>query len=133
MSLTRLKNIITSRTDVLFTLTLMISMLLTLSIIGVTRHCAPFKTIQRAYFEVARFSYRVGLSNDEFDAFSIMLYPAEYIVDNRPGDILYTNVAPIDENSNLDITSPNNVLYRYNSVEGGGTCSQRLLCSWHRS
>ena len=79
----------------------------------------PFKTIQRAFLEVARFSYRVGLSNDEFDAFSIMLYPAEYVVDNRPGDVLYTGVAPIDENSNLDITSPNNVLYKYNSVEGG--------------
>ena len=48
-----------------------------------------------------------------------MLYPAEYIVDNRPGDVLYTNVAPIDANSNLDLTSPNNVLYKYNSVEGG--------------
>ena len=39
----------------------------------------PFKTLQRAFLEVARFSYRVGLSNDEFDAFSIMLYPAEYL------------------------------------------------------
>ena len=48
-----------------------------------------------------------------------MLYPAEYVVDNRPGEILYTNVAPIVENSNLDLTSPNNVLYKYNSVEGG--------------
>jgi len=119
MSLTRLKNIITSRTG---------------RIIYVNPDdfdasdaidnrgnsaLRPFKTIQRAFLEVARFSYRVGLSNDEFDAFSIMLYPAEYIVDNRPGDVLYTNVAPIDDNSNLDITSPNNVLYRYNSVEGG--------------
>tara|TARA_Y100001970_G_scaffold99722_1_gene125395 strand:- start:7469 stop:11440 length:3972 start_codon:yes stop_codon:yes gene_type:complete len=119
MSLTRLKNIITSRTG---------------RIIYVNPDdfdasdaidnrgnsaLRPFKTIQRAFLEVARFSYRVGLSNDEFDAFSIMLYPAEYLIDNRPGDVLYTNVAPIDENSNLDITSPNNVLYRYNSVEGG--------------
>jgi hypothetical protein len=48
-----------------------------------------------------------------------MLYPAEYIVDNRPGDVLYTNVAPLDANSNLDLTSPNNVLYKYNSIEGG--------------
>ena len=48
-----------------------------------------------------------------------MLYPAEYIVDNRPGEVLYTNVAPIDENSNLDLTSPNNVLHKFNSVEGG--------------
>ncbi|AIX27180.1 putative short tail fiber [Synechococcus phage ACG-2014a] len=119
MSLTRLKNIITSRTG---------------RIIYVNPDdfdasdaidnrgnsaLRPFKSLQRAFLEVARFSYRVGLSNDEFDAFSIMLYPAEYIVDNRPGDVLYTNVAPIDENSNLDLTSPNNVLYKYNSVEGG--------------
>ena len=119
MSLTRLKNIITSRTG---------------RIIYVNPDdfdasdaidnrgnsaLRPFKSIQRAFLEVARFSYRVGLSNDEFDAFSIMLYPAEYIVDNRPGDVLYTNVAPLDANSNLDLTSPNNVLYKYNSIEGG--------------
>ena len=119
MALTRLKNIITSRTG---------------RIIYVNPDdfdasdaidnrgnsaLRPFKSIQRAFLEVARFSYRVGLSNDEFDAFSIMLYPAEYVIDNRPGDVLYTNVAPIDANSNLDITSPNNVLYKYNSVEGG--------------
>ena len=119
MALTRLKNIITSRTG---------------RIIYVNPDdfdasdaidnrgnsaLRPFKSIQRAFLEVARFSYRVGLSNDEFDAFSIMLYPAEYIVDNRPGDVLYTNVAPIDENSNLDLTSPNNVLHKFNSVEGG--------------
>ena len=119
MSLTRLKNIITSRTG---------------RIIYVNPDdfdasdaidnrgnsaLRPFKSLQRAFLEVARFSYRVGLSNDEFDAFSIMLYPAEYVVDNRPGEVLYTNVPPIDENSNLDLTSPNNVLYKYNSVEGG--------------
>ena len=119
MSLTRLKNIITSRTG---------------RIIYVNPDdfdasdaidnrgnsaLRPFKSLQRAFLEVARFSYRVGLSNDEFDAFSIMLYPAEYQIDNRPGDVLYTNVAPIDANSNLDLTSPNNVLYKYNSAEGG--------------
>ena len=119
MSLTRLKNIITSRTG---------------RIIYVNPDdfdasdaidnrgnsaLRPFKSLQRAFLEVARFSYRVGLSNDEFDAFSIMLYPAEYQIDNRPGDVLYTNVAPIDANSNLDLTSPNNVLYKFNSTEGG--------------
>ena len=92
---------------------------LMLLITGVTRHYVRFKSLQRAFLEVARFSYRVGLSNDEFDAFSIYLYPATYEIDNRPGDVLYTNVAPIDANSNLDLTSPNNVLYKYNSVEGG--------------
>ena len=119
MSLTRLKNIITSRTG---------------RIIYVNpddfdasdaidnrgnSSLRPFKSLQRAFLEVARFSYRVGLSNDEFDAFSIYLYPSEYVVDNRPGDVLYTNVAPLDANSNFDVTSPNNVLYKYNSIEGG--------------
>jgi hypothetical protein len=119
MALTRLKNIITSRTG---------------RIIYVNPDdfdasdaidnrgnsaLRPFKTIQRAFLEVAKFSYRVGLSNDEFDAFSIMLYPSEYVIDNRPGEVLYTNVPPIDSNSNLDITSSSNVLYKYNSIEGG--------------
>ena len=119
MSLTRLKNIITSRTG---------------RIIYVNpddfdasdaidnrgnSSLRPFKSLQRAFLEVARFSYRVGLSNDEFDAFSIYLYPSEYVIDNRPGEVLYTNVAPLDANSNFDVTSPNNVLYKYNSVEGG--------------
>ena len=76
MALTRLKNIITSRTG---------------RIIYVNPDdfdasdaydnrgnsaLRPFKTLQRAFLEVARFSYRVGLSNDEFDAFSI--YPVSY-------------------------------------------------------
>jgi hypothetical protein len=119
MSLTRLKNIITSRTG---------------RIIYVNPDdfdasdaidnrgnsaLRPFKSLQRALLEVSRFSYRVGLSNDEFDAFSIYLYPSEYIIDNRPGEILYTEIAPLDANSNFDLTSPNNVLYKFNSVEGG--------------
>ena len=119
MALTRLKNIITSRTGrIIYVNPDDFDASDSIDNRG-NSALRPFKTIQRAFLEVARFSYRVGLSNDEFDAFSIMLYPAEYVVDNRPGDVLYTNVAPIDANSNLDITSPNNVLYKYNSVEGG--------------
>ena len=86
MALTRLKNIITSRTG---------------RIIYVNPDdfdasdaydnrgnsaLRPFKTLQRAFLEVARFSYRVGLSNDEFDAFSIYLYPC----------LLYTSPSPRD-------------------------------------
>lgn len=119
MSLTRLKNVITSRTG---------------RIIYVNPDdfdssdavdnrgnsaLRPFKSLQRALLEVARFSYRVGLSNDEFDAFSIYLYPSEYIIDNRPGEILYTEIPPLDTNSNFDLTSPNNVLHKFNSIEGG--------------
>jgi hypothetical protein len=75
--------------------------------------------LQRAFLEVSRFSYRVGLSNDEFDAFSIYLYPSEYVLDNRPGTSNFNEITPFDENTNFDLTSPNNILYKFNSVNGG--------------
>ncbi len=119
MALTRLKNIITSRTG---------------RIIYVNPDdfdasdaydnrgnsaLRPFKTLQRAFLEVARFSYRVGLSNDEFDAFSIYLYPSEYVIDNRPGVTDYNSIQPFDANTNFDLTSSSNVLYKFNSAQGG--------------
>ena len=119
MALTRLKNIITSRTG---------------RIIYVNPDdfdasdaydnrgnsaLRPFKTLQRAFLEVSRFSYRVGLGNDEFDAFSIYLYPSEYVLDNRPGTSNFNEITPFDENTNFDLTSPNNILYKFNSVNGG--------------
>ena len=119
MALTRLKNIITSRTG---------------RIIYVNPDdfdasdaydnrgnsaLRPFKTLQRAFLEVARFSYRVGLSNDEFDAFSIYLYPSEYIIDNRPGLADYNQIQPFNENTNFDLTSASNELYKFNSTRGG--------------
>lgn len=119
MALTRLKNIITSRTG---------------RIIYVNPDdfdasdafdnrgnsaLRPFKTLQRAFLEVSRFSYRVGLSNDEFDAFSIYLYPSEYVIDNRPGLADYNQIQPFNANTNFDITSPSNELYKFNSVRGG--------------
>ena len=119
MSLTRLKNIITSRTGrILYVNPDDFDASDAIDNRG-NSALRPFKSLQRALLEVARFSYRVGLSNDEFDAFSIYLYPSEYIIDNRPGEILYTEIAPLDENSNFDLTSPNNVLHKFNSVEGG--------------
>ena len=47
----------------------------------------PFKTIQRALIEAARFSYQSGLNNDRFGQTTILLYPGEHVVDNRPGFI----------------------------------------------
>ena len=119
MALTRLKNIITSRTG---------------RIIYVNPDdfdasdsfdnrgnsaLRPFKSLQRAFLEVSRFSYRVGLSNDEFDAFSIYLYPSEYVIDNRPGLSDYNQVQPFNENTNFDLTSASNELYKFNSTRGG--------------
>ena len=77
------------------------------------------QTLQRAFLEVSRFSYRVGLSNDEFDAFSIYLYPSEYVLDNRPGLADFNQIQPFNENTNFDITSASNELYKFNSTRGG--------------
>ena len=45
----------------------------------------PFKTIQRALLESARFSYVEGNNNDLIEKTTILLFPGEHIVDNRPG------------------------------------------------
>jgi hypothetical protein len=91
----------------------------------------PFKTIQRALIESARFSYQRGLENDRFGRTTILLYPGEHLVDNRPGWIpdagIYrlrdgsttTTLAEFDSIANFDITDPDNILYKLNSVHGG--------------
>jgi len=92
----------------------------------------PFKTIQRALIEAARFSYQRGLDNDRFGKTTILLYPGDHIVDNRPGYIPYgsnnydlrnglssDDFPPFDLISNFDLTSSNNQFYKLNSVYGG--------------
>ena len=92
----------------------------------------PFKTIQRALIESSRFSYQKGLNNDRFGKTTILLYPGEHTVDNRPGYIPFganqyylrngattNDLPPYDLNSNFDLDSPNNELYKLNSVFGG--------------
>ena len=92
----------------------------------------PFKTIQRALIESSRFSYQKGLDNDRFGKTTILLYPGEHVVDNRPGYIpdgannyklrsgsVTNDLPPYDLNSNFDLDSPNNELYKLNSVYGG--------------
>jgi hypothetical protein len=94
----------------------------------------PFKTIQRALIEAARFSYQRGLDNDRFGKTTIMVYPGEHIVDNRPGWIplspnggsfrarsgeVVTDFQPFDLTTNFDINSDTNILYKFNSVSGG--------------
>ena len=91
----------------------------------------PFKSIQRALIEAARFSYKSGQFNDTFESFSIVLYPGDYVIDNRPGtntsgqafisnDIAElssaSDVTLVDDSGNIN---PNNVLYKFNSAEGG--------------
>ena len=92
----------------------------------------PFKTIQRALVEAARFSYQKGLDNDRFGKTTIMLMPGDHLIDNRPGYIPLTGTnylqrngieisdfSAFDANTNFDIESPANALYKLNSVHGG--------------
>ena len=88
----------------------------------------PFKSIQRAFLEIARYSYLPGFGNDRFDQFSIMLMPGIHYIDNRPGLGDTTNIAEFGfdtannawtDNSILDISNPDNVLYKFNNTEGG--------------
>ena len=94
----------------------------------------PFKTIQRALIEASRFSYQRGLDNDRFGKTTIMLYPGEHTVDNRPGWIplspngglfqtrsgeIATDFQPFDLTTNFDINSESNILYKFNSIHGG--------------
>ena len=91
----------------------------------------PFKTIQRALIEAARFSYQVGGNNDKFDKTTILISPGVHYIDNRPGLQINTSgtltdvngtAATIDQlsiGSNFDVQDPNNVLYKFNGADGG--------------
>ena len=92
----------------------------------------PFKTIQRALIEAARFSYLPGLNNDKFGNTTVVVYPGDHIIDNRPGWIPLTGSSfqlrngqtssdfnEFDLRTNFDVTAENNALYKFNSVHGG--------------
>ncbi len=91
----------------------------------------PFKTIQRALIEAARFSYQKGKDNDRFEKTTIYLAPGPHHIDNRPGWIpngssftLRSGVTSSDftaysNTTNFDIFDTNNDLYKVNSIHGG--------------
>ena len=96
----------------------------------------PFKTIQRALIESARFSFRIGKNNDRNDRTTILVSSGVHYIDNRPGFSFNQNTSEFktitaantwnvttlnefDGNSNFNIFDENNDLYKYNSVEGG--------------
>ena len=92
----------------------------------------PFLTIQRALIEAARFSYQRGLNNDRFGKTTILLFPGDHAVDNRPGWIpdgannfrlrggaTSNDFPPFDLISKFDLTDPDNQLYKLNSIHGG--------------
>ena len=98
----------------------------------------PFKSIQRALVEAARFSYQAGDNNDKIDRTTILVYPGTHYIDNRPGfsieeingnAVFKEQVAPgqweerslpeFGETTNFDIFDPANDLRKYNAVAGG--------------
>ena len=97
----------------------------------------PFKTIQRALLESARFSYLRGSDNDIVEKTTILVYPGEHVIDNRPGFAIKADgntavsVSPagaetpaqttlsLTLTSNFDLTQENNILYKFNSIWGG--------------
>ena len=99
----------------------------------------PFKTIQRALLESARFSFVTGKDNDRNDRTTILVFPGEHLIDNRPGyGIRKTGtataqvqspsgqiIAPASDalsltlESNFDLTQEDNILYKFNSIHGG--------------
>ena len=98
----------------------------------------PFKTIQRALIEAARFSYQNGRNNDKIDRTTILVYPGTHYIDNRPGfsvtssggSAVYkkrtgattwtsTTLDEFNINTNYDILDTNNDLYKFNSINGG--------------
>ena len=91
----------------------------------------PFKTIQRALIEAARFSYVPGTNNDLFDQTTILLSPGTHYIDNRPGywvdesnvikdvNSATRTISEFNVSTNFDINDPSNQLYIYNSLDGG--------------
>jgi microcystin-dependent protein len=98
----------------------------------------PFKTIQRALLESARFSYISGSGNDLVEKTTILVFPAEHVIDNRPGYAIYDNngiaysVPPsggvgspalstlsLELDSVFDLSQEDNILYKFNSINGG--------------
>jgi hypothetical protein len=97
----------------------------------------PFKTIQRALLEAARFSYLRGSNNDLVEKTTILLFPGEHVVDNRPGFGIRdvggvaksvdrtgneedaSEVLSLLLTTNFDLTQEDNILYKFNSFYGG--------------
>ena len=98
----------------------------------------PFKTIQRALIEAARFSYIKGNANDQVEKTTILLMPGVHEVDNRPGYQIYNDGGakvtaadgsvtagaasdnlPLTLDSNFDLTQSGNELVKFNSIYGG--------------
>lgn len=94
----------------------------------------PFKTIERALIQAARVSYVVGTGNqagsagaDLFEYTSVIVYPGQYEIDNRPGEFLgsLNTINPADSyagdystiltSGSLSVSD----FYKFNALDGG--------------
>ena len=98
---------------------------------------SPFKTVQRALLEAARFSYVRGSNNDLVEKTTILLFPGVHTIDNRPGfalknvsgtakaiapsgtETIASETLTLDGNSVFDLAQEDNILYKFNSINGG--------------
>jgi hypothetical protein len=92
----------------------------------------PFLTIQRAAIEASRFSYQSGLNNDRFAKTTIIVFPGDHVIDNRPGWIpdgagnfrlrngqTSSDFPEFGSTTSFDLNDTNNQLYKFNSIFGG--------------
>ena len=83
-----------------------------------------------------------GLNNDRFGNTTILIYPGEHVIDNRPGfipDGLNTyrmrnglttdDLPPFDLNSNFDVNTATNELYKTQIVYMVALLSLEVLLS----
>ena len=94
----------------------------------------PFKTLQRALIEAARFSYNVGRNNDTTEKTTILLMPGEHEIDNRPrhtiqdsgtgvfqlkksdGTTVGNDTLNLELESNFDLAQEDNILHKFNML-----------------
>jgi hypothetical protein len=91
----------------------------------------PFKTPQRALIEAVRYSYISGTNNDLYGNTTIIVFPGQYDIDNRPGVLIKNDgslllrssqTATLPEwktTTNFNVYDSSNQLYKLNSVYGG--------------
>ena len=63
----------------------------------------PFRTIQRALIESARFSYQKGIDNDRFAKTTILLYPGDHIIDMVSIILMDLIITPLRRNLTNDL------------------------------
>jgi hypothetical protein len=93
----------------------------------------PFKSIERALLEASKRSYvaeavsGTDSGNDKFEAYTILIFPGDYTIDNRPGygynsggnlPSGFNTIALNTDSTSLDYNKSTD-LWKFNSTSGG--------------